>query len=117
MLAPINPYEQVSGNKFRIKTEEDILTEEEQRRTKTQEAVSSVLRPVMSLGTDDIYDGEEIQRPEGMVGRLGVDFGSFLVAMRNPKQVANFLKKDKPTVVPKKPVGRPSKASIQAANV
>ncbi len=117
VLAPINPYEQVSGNKFRIKTEEDILTEEEQRRTKTQEAVSSVLRPVMTLGTDDIYDGEEIQRPEGMVGRLGVDFGSFLVAMRNPKQIANFLKKDKPTVVPKKPVGRPSKASIQAANV
>ena len=117
VLAPTNPYEQVSGNKFRIKTKEDILAEEEQRRTKTQEAVSSVLRPVMTLGTDDIYDGDEIQRPEGMVGRLGVDFGSFLVAMRNPKQFSNFLKKDKPTVVPKKPVGRPSKASIQAANV
>ena len=63
VLAPTNPYEQVSGNKFRIKTKEDILAEEEQRRTKTQEAVSNVLRPVMTLGTDDIYDGDKIQRP------------------------------------------------------
>ena len=116
-LFPVNPYEQVSGNKFRLKTKEDILAEEEQRKTKTQEAVSSVLRPVMTLGTDDIYEGAEIQRPEGMVGRLGVDFGAFLLAMKNPKQVASFLKKDKPTIVLKKPVGRPSKVSIQAANV
>ncbi len=100
-MSPINPYEQVSGNKFRIKTKEEILAEEEQRETKTQETVSSVLRPVMTLGTDDIYEGAEIQRPEGMVGRLGVDFGSFLLAMRNPKQVANFFKKDKPKVEPK----------------
>ncbi len=116
-LAPSNPYEQVSGNKFRIKTKEEILAEEKQRETKTQEAVSSVLRPIMTLGTDDIYEGAEIQRPEGVVGRLGVDFGSFLLAMRNPTQVIKMFKGKKPTEVIKKPVGRPSKASIQAANV
>ena len=116
-LSPINPYEQVSGNKFRIKTKEEILAEEKQRETKTQKTVSSVLRPVMTLGTDDIYEGAEIQRPEGMVGRLGVDFGSFLLAMRNPPQFMKMVKGKKPDKVVKKPVGKPSKASIQAANV
>ena len=117
-LSPISPYEQVSGNKFRIKTKEEIKAEEEERETKIQKGFSSVLRPVMTLGTDDIYDGEEIQRPEGMAGRLGVDFASFLLAMKNPSQVGKLFKgKGKEKVIPKRPVGRPSNASIAAANV
>jgi len=118
VLAPISPYEQIEGNTFRIKTKEDILTEEEERRSATQKTVSNIIRPVVTLGTDDIYDGDEIQRPEGLAGRLGVDFGSFIMAMRNPSQAAKLFKgKGKEKVIPKRPVGRPSNASIAAANV
>ena len=118
VLDPINPYENVGGNTFRIKTKEDILAEEEERRSATQKTVSSVIRPAVTLGTDDIYDGDKIQRPEGLAGRLGVDFGSFIIAMRNPSQVGKLFKdKGKQKVVVKKPVGRPSNASIAAANV
>ena len=38
-LDPVNPYENVGGNTFRIKTKEDILAEENERERKTQETV------------------------------------------------------------------------------
>ena len=117
-LDPVNPYENVGGNTFRIKTKEDILAEEDERERKTQETVSSALRPVATLGTGDIYDGDKVQRPEGMAGRLGVDFGSFIMAMRNPTQAAKLFKnKGKEKAIVKNPVGRPSNALLKARNV
>ena len=101
-----------------IKTKEDLLAAEKERYAEIEKTVSSVVRPVVTLGTDDIYDGDKIQRPEGMAGRLTVDFGSFIMAMRNPSQAVKLFKgKGKEKIIPKKPVGRPSNASIAAANV
>ena len=100
-----------------IKTKEDLLAAEKERYAKIEKTVSSVVRPIVTLGTDDIYDDDKIQRPEGMAGRLTVDFGSFIMAARNPSQAVKLFKgKGKEKVIPKKPVGKPSNASIVAAN-
>jgi hypothetical protein len=85
-------------------TKEQAVQYEQAVRDKVQKGVSSVIRPVVTFGTDDIYDGDEIQKPEGLAGRLAVDLGSFFAAIKNPRQYKKGLDKitGKPKTTPKK---------------
>ena len=111
-MSPIMPFEDLGEGQFKIKTKKEIVAEENERKRKTQSVFSSVLRPVLTLGTDDIYDGDEIQRPEGLTGRLVTDFGSFIAAMKNPKQAVDIVKK----FGSKKAKTTPKKVEIKSKN-
>jgi len=59
--------------------EEQLPTDEE-----IQAGVSSVVRPIVGK---DIYDGDQIQSPEGITGKLAVDVAPFLTVASGAKKV------------------------------
>ena len=51
---------------------------QKEREELVQKGVTSVIKPVVG---EDIYDGETIQKPEGIVGKLAVDVVPFVYGM------------------------------------
>lgn len=51
---------------------------EQERQEQIQKGVSTVLKPIVG---DDIYDGDKIQKPDGIVGKLSVDVVPFVYGM------------------------------------
>ena len=92
--------------------EVERLVEKKGRET-SKRAVNTILKPIVTLGTDDIYDGDTIQEPESLVGNLTKDLGSLLIAMRQPSKL---LGKQPETIL--KPLRKnASKKSRKARNL
>jgi hypothetical protein len=69
----------------KIAEEKDISYSElrnklqKEREEAVKKGVTSIIKPVVR---EDIYDGETLQRPEGIVGKLAVDVVPFVIGMQ-----------------------------------
>ncbi len=81
----------------KISEDKDISYEElknklqKEREELVKKGVTSVIKPVVG---EDIYDGETLQKPEGIVGKLAVDVAPFLIGMKKFNKVLGVGKKN-----------------------
>ncbi len=64
---------------------------QKEREELVKKGVTSVIKPVVG---EDIYDGETLQKPEGIVGKLAVDVVPFVTGMQKFNKVLGVGKKN-----------------------
>ncbi len=64
---------------------------QKEREELVKKGVTSVIKPVVG---EDIYDGEILQKPEGIVGKLAVDVVPFVAGMQKFNKVLGVSKKN-----------------------